>query len=197
MYKNLKLSNRSIEAFKKALKYATRITIMLPNLGTLIFQKLMQLISPQLTASLVKPLAFPRPTGHNLILEWDIFYPLPSSWRVPKPPPPPPPPTTTTEAIEVFDPHDHDHDPHDHDHDPHDHDSGPIWMPDSGWTSDVVEKLNDDPAEKRFWNAPRVSLLNEIFIDFIVSIMHSNSHNKPAAVNGPEIIYSENLRHRQ
>lgn len=167
---------------------------MLLNLGILFFKKLMKLKSPQLTASLVKPLAFPRPTGHNLILEWDIFYPLPSSWHVPKPPPPPTPPTTTTEAIEVFDPHDHDHDPHDHDHD---HDSGTIWMPDSGWTSDVVAKLKDEPADKRFWNAPRVSHSKEFFIDFIFSITRSYSHNKPAAVNGPEIIYSENIRHRQ
>lgn len=106
----------------------------------------------QLTASLVKPLAFPRPGGHNLILEWDIFYPLPDSWRVPKKPTkaPPPPPETTTKAPEVSD---------DHDHSDHDH-SGEIWMPSSGWVSDVIEKLSGaeaKPADKRNWKPPQVN----------------------------------------
>lgn len=101
---------------------------------------------------MVKPLAFPSPGGHNLLIEWDIFYPLPSSWRVPKPPPPP---TTTTEKIEIWD--------------PHDHDSGTIWMPGSGWTSDVIDKLKDESADKRYWNAARVGSSYEIFIELIFS----------------------------
>lgn len=109
---------------------------------------------------MVKPLAFPRPGGHNLIIEWDIFYPLPSTWHLPKKPTPVPSPTTTTEAIEVWD--------------PHDHDSGAIWMPGSGWTSDVIEKLKDEPAEKRYWNIPRVNCLNKIYRD-----IHVFFHKQP------------------
>lgn len=113
----------------------------------------------QLTGSLVKPLAFPRPGGHNLILEWDIFYPLPSSWRLPKkptPPPPPPPETTTPEIIESWDPHS---DPHADLHSDH---SGEIWMPSGGWDSDTdviktLSETDDKQADKRNWNMPRVT----------------------------------------
>lgn len=106
-------------------------------------KKNIQIFHYQLTASLVKPLAFPRPGGHNLILEWDIFYPLPDTWRKPKKPTPPPPPTTT-EVIETWD--------------PHSGHSGEIWMPDGGWDSDVIKTLSsgdEKPAEKRTWNPPR------------------------------------------
>ncbi|KAG5672415.1 hypothetical protein PVAND_002546 [Polypedilum vanderplanki] len=99
-----------------------------------------------LTASLVKPLAFRRPTGHNLIIEWDIFYPLPSSWRVPKKPkpkPPPPPPTTTELPIE-----------------PVESWTSPkeVWQPDGGWTNDVIAQINADnqknAADRRIWQSP-------------------------------------------
>lgn len=108
---------------------------------------------------MVKPLAFPKPGGHNLILEWDIFYPLPDSWRKPKlptpKPPPPPPPTTTEEIIVWDDPHadHHDHSDHHSDH------SEEAWMPEGGWqTDDVLKNLADEKeAERRYWNKLPVS----------------------------------------
>lgn len=97
-----------------------------------------------------------------MILEWDIFYPLPDSWRkpkkpTPKPPPPPPPPTTTEEIIVWDDPHaDHDHDDHSDHHSDH---SEEAWMPEGGWqTDDVLKNLADEKeAERRYWNKLPVS----------------------------------------
>lgn len=83
-----------------------------------------------------------------MILEWDIFYPLPSTWRKPSQPTPAPVPeeTTTPEVIETWDPHS-------------DH-SGEIWMPSGGWSSDVIKTLSEsddnNQADKRKWNMPQV-----------------------------------------
>lgn len=100
----------------------------------------------QLTASLVKPLAFPKPGGHNLALEWEIFYPLPSSWYKPtkptKAPPKPEPTTPAPEVIESWNSHS-------------DH-SGEIWVPSGGWSSDsdVIKTLSDtdDGGRRRTWS---------------------------------------------
>ena len=99
---------------------------------------------PQLTASLVKPLVFPGPGGHNLILEWDIFYPLPSSWYLPEKTTKPPATTAApvTDASLSFQDH-----------------SGEIWMPSAGWSSDtdVISAISDTSTNKRrFWDAPQV-----------------------------------------
>lgn len=101
----------------------------------------------QLTGSLSKPLAFPRPGGHNLIIEWDIFYPLPSSWYKPKKPapPPPPPPPPTTVPPELIESWDH--------HGPH---SGEIWVPPGGWTSDVLGQLKGQD-NRRIWRVSATS----------------------------------------
>lgn len=150
-------------SFEKVLSRRKRFFVWRPGSNLLVslkpfltnpFQNFFALIfsADQLTASLVKPLAFPRPGGHNLILEWDIFYPLPDSWRKPKRPTPPPPPPTTTEVIETWDPHSGGH-------------SGEIWMPDGGWDSDVIKTLSsgdEEPAEKRLWNAPPAPQVKQI-----------------------------------
>lgn len=92
-----------------------------------------------------------------MILEWDIFYPLPSTWRKPKkpvppPPPPPPPPVEPEKPLpEIIEDHHHD--------DSHSHHSGEIWIPSGGWTSDVVKTLSgydDNSADKRNWNRRQV-----------------------------------------
>jgi hypothetical protein len=101
-------------------------------------------------------LAFPRPGGHNLVLEWDIFYPLPSSWYKPTKPtkavPKPPDTTTPTpEVIESWDPHADLHSDH----------PGEIWMPSGGWSPDsnVIKTLSevDDKAERRDWTRTEVN----------------------------------------
>jgi hypothetical protein len=77
----------------------------------------------------VKPLAFKKPTGHTLLIEWDIFYPLPSSWKIPKKPAPPVPATTTeipVLPVESWTP-------------PHE-----VWQPDGGWSNDVIQQINSD-----------------------------------------------------
>lgn len=82
----------------------------------------------QLTASLVKPLAFRRPTGHNLIIEWDLFYPLITTWKQPEVTLKPRTTTTTTELpIETVESW-----------------TAPkeVWQPSGGWTSDVIEQIN-------------------------------------------------------
>jgi hypothetical protein len=119
----------------------------------------------QLTASLVKPLAFPRPGGHNLALEWDIFYPLPSSWYKPtKPTKAPPKPESTTpipEEIESWDPHGDPHsDPHD---DPHSNHPGEIWVPSSGWSSDtdVIKTLSEAEENDKRRISSRTNNVNE------------------------------------
>jgi hypothetical protein len=94
----------------------------------------------------VKPLAFPRPGGHNLVLEWDIFYPLPSSWYKPtKPTKPVPKPEPTTAAPEVVESWNH-----------HGDHPGEIWMPSGGWSSDsdVIKTLSeaDDGGKRRVWS---------------------------------------------
>lgn len=107
-------------------------------------------LSLQLTASLVKPLAFPRPGGHNLAIEWDIFYPLPSSWYKPTKPTKPAPKIEilkpAPEIIESWNP------PGDHS----DH-SGEIWVPSGGWSpdSDVIKTLSEaeTEGERRVWSA--------------------------------------------
>lgn len=97
-----------------------------------------------------------------MILEWDIFYPLPSSWRKPKKPTPAPVPveTTTPEVEEHWDPH----------LDPHAGHPGEIWMPSGGWDSDVIKTLSDGddkPADKRNWNIRRVGQTFFLEIHFI------------------------------
>lgn len=162
---NVTLFDRS---FEKVLSRRKRFLVWRPGSNLLVRKKSLKIdkwgilrvevwIScSQLTGSLVKPLAFPRPGGHNLILEWDIFYPLPDSWRIPKKPiplPPPPPPETTTPEIVDYHDHDHDHG----DHDPH----GDIWMPDSGWApdTDVLKNINgDDSADRRYWKGLKVRI---------------------------------------
>jgi hypothetical protein len=81
----------------------------------------------QLTGSLVKPLAFKKPTGHNLIIEWDIFYPLPSSWKKPKKPAPPKPPTTTEIPVEPVESWTQPKE---------------VWQPDGGWSNNVIQQIN-------------------------------------------------------
>lgn len=112
----------------------------------------------QLTASLVKPLVFPRPAGHNLILEWDIFYPLPSSWYKPTKPTKaaPKPPESTTSAPETVE-----------SWDPHSSHPGEIWMPSGGgWSpdSDVIKTLSegdDAKANRKIWTETEVNFLLE------------------------------------
>ena len=91
----------------------------------------------------MKPLVFPRPTGHNLIVELDIFYPLPDTWRKPvkKPPPPPPPPPE----------HHHHHEEIIESWQGHDNHPGEIWMPPAGWNdpSNVIPNINDLKGGKR------------------------------------------------
>ena len=76
------------------------------------------------------------------ILEWDIFYPLPSSWRVPtkapkpKPKPPPPVPELPVEPVESDTP------------------PKEVWQPEGGWTNDVIQQINDEnkeAASRRNW----------------------------------------------
>lgn len=102
-----------------------------------------------LTASLVKPLAFPRPGGHNLALEWDIFYPLPSSWYRPTKPTKaaPAPPETSTLAPEI-----------EESWDSHADHPGEVWMPSGGWSSDtdVIKTLSEADAERRLWTEAEV-----------------------------------------
>jgi hypothetical protein len=83
----------------------------------------------QLTASIVKPLGFKKPTGHNLIIEWDLFYPLITTWKQPEVTLKPRTTTRTTtelpvETVESW--------------------TAPkeIWQPEGGWTSDVIEQIN-------------------------------------------------------
>lgn len=110
---------------------------------------------------MVKALVFTRPGGHNLILEWDIFYPLPDSWRKPQKPTPPTPksiemtPPTPEIIIDDFD--HHHHDDHHLDH------PGEIWVPPGGWDSDVIKTLSEAPAEKRFWNGQNVIKCSSFF----------------------------------
>lgn len=85
-----------------------------------------------------------------MILEWDLFYPLPTTWRLPKKPTPsttPPPETTTPEIVDY---HDH-HDDHSHRDD--------VWMPNAGWAdgTDVLQNIEDEnSADRRYWNSLRV-----------------------------------------
>lgn len=92
----------------------------------------------------MKTLVFPRPSGHNLIIEWDIFYPLPATWHIDKKKKPPAPPTTTPkeEIIETWDEHKH---------------PGEIWVPPSGWSPDtnVINSLSD--VKRRIWSESNVS----------------------------------------
>jgi hypothetical protein len=109
----------------------------------------------QLTASLVKTLAFVRPGGHALVCEWDIFYPLPNTWHIEKKkkPPVPPPPTSPSPLpekeeveeetnIESWDEHKH---------------PGEIWVPSGGWSSDsdVIKSISDE--KRRVWSELNVS----------------------------------------
>ena len=151
------------------------------------------LLSKQLTASLVKPLAFPRPGGHNLALEWDIFYPLPSSWykptkptkSAPKPQIPPAP-----EIIEYFDPHGNQHG------DPHSGHAGEIWIPSGGWSpdSDVIKTLSEAEAKgkRRVWSA-EVNVNYYKFGWHKLSFLLINSNSDQTI--GTKIIHS-NLPHR-
>lgn len=94
----------------------------------------LKIFSCQLTASLAKPLAFRRPAGHNLIIEWDLFYPLPTTWHQPevtlRPPTTAKAPMTTTmkeiEAVESWTK------------------PNEVWEPHGGWTNDVIDKINED-----------------------------------------------------
>ncbi|CRL05604.1 CLUMA_CG018668, isoform A [Clunio marinus] len=122
-------------SFKKVLSRRKRFLVWRPGSNVL------------LTSSLAKPLAFEKPTGHNYIMEWDIFFPLPTSWRVPtkKPKTTTPPPTEET-TLEVT-----------HSWDPHSDSTGEIWMPSSGWApgTDVIKAISHGKeADKRLWNSP-------------------------------------------
>lgn len=99
----------------------------------------------------MKTLAFVTPGGHNLIIEWDIFYPLPTTWHIEKqhPPAPPPekdtdtsPPPTTEMTDDSFE--------------DHNHHSGEIWVPPSGWSpdTDVIKSISDD--KRRIWSNSNV-----------------------------------------
>lgn len=102
----------------------------------------------QLTASIVKTLAYIRPAGQNFVIEWDIFYPLPATWHTEKPKkpaPPPPPPTTAAPELEHIETFEH-----------HDLHSGEIWVPPSGWSgdTDVIKSISDD--KRRVWSESNV-----------------------------------------
>lgn len=105
-----------------------------------------------MTGSLVKPLAFTRPTGHNLILEWDIFYPLPVSWRKPEKPAPKPKPTELPNVEEI-----NSSEFHDSHHAHHPYEPKEVWTPSGGWSSenDVIKSLSesdDNSADRRNGN---------------------------------------------
>lgn len=81
-----------------------------------------------------------------MIIEWDIFYPLPSSWKVPKKPAPPPPKVVTELPIlpvESWTP------------------PKEVWQPDGGWTNDVIQQINDD--NKKLSASRRVDYVSVIF----------------------------------
>lgn len=80
---------------------------------------------------MVKPLGYRRPTGQNLILEWDLFYPLPTTWHQPEVTLRPPTTTTTTTEQSVQ---------------PVESWTSPneVWQPPGGWTNDVIAKINED-----------------------------------------------------
>ncbi|CAH1728848.1 unnamed protein product [Chironomus riparius] len=85
-----------------------------------------------------------RPGSNVLILEWDIFYPLPSSWRLPKKPEKifPPPiiePEIPIEPVESWSP------------------PKEVWQPEGGWTNDVIQEINEQNkniAGRRNWRPP-------------------------------------------
>jgi hypothetical protein len=134
----------------------------------------------------VKPLAFPRPSGHTLALEWDIFYPLPSSWYKPTKPTKaaqkPEPITPAPEIIETWNPHG----------DPHSVHPGEIWIPSGGWSSDsdVIKSLSeaDTKGEKRIWS--EVDEVNANETTQATKFQFLLFRSKPDQTNGMKIIYS-------
>lgn len=101
---------------------------------------------------MVKPLGYRRPTGQNLIIEWDLFYPLPSTWHQPEMTlrPPPTPPVTTEQSIQ-----------------PVESATPPneVWQPNGGWTNDVIAKINEDnqKASRRVGNVNKYNLNKKIY----------------------------------
>jgi hypothetical protein len=98
-----------------------------------------------------------------LVLEWDIFYPLPSSWYKPTKPTkaaPKPPDTTAAPIIETWDPQT----------DAHSNHPGEIWMPSGGWSadSDVIKTLSDagGKAERRVSSEVEVNFGIKKFVLF-------------------------------
>lgn len=100
----------------------------------------------------MKPLGFRRPTGQNLILEWDLFYPLITTWHQPEVTLRPPTTTTTTTEQTVK---------------PVESWTSPneVWQPDGGWTNDVIAKINEDnqKASRRVENVNKKDFLNKSF----------------------------------
>jgi hypothetical protein len=81
-------------------------------------------------------------TFNQQIIEWEIFYPLPSSWKVPKKPTPAPKIIPATSELPILPVESHTP--------PHE-----VWQPSGGWTNDVIQQINDDnlksSAHRRIW----------------------------------------------
>lgn len=76
-----------------------------------------------------------------------MFFPLPSSWKVPKKPTKPTPKTTTelpVEIVESWTP------------------PKEVWQPDGGWTNDVIQQINDENAKNANDRIDRVKKLIKI-----------------------------------
>lgn len=119
----------------------------------------------QLTGSLVKPIVSPKPAGINTIYEWDIYYPLPTSWHKPTKKPvvavmgmlPPPFVPAHPEHPEII----LDHPPTGHEFDAYAKDHpGEIFVPPGGFNGDVISNINNVPPinpKRRNWSVMVIS----------------------------------------
>ena len=102
---------------------------------------------------MAKPLAYSRPRGQNLIIEWDIFFPLPSTWRQPQVQTKPPKPKKTTTKIPFHE-------------EIHEVESwtppGEVWKPESGWKNDIFAEINKDPHKA----SRRIDEVNKLLQNF-------------------------------
>lgn len=121
-----------------------------------------------------------------MVLEWDIFYPLPSTWYKPTTPtkaaPKPEPVAPAPEIIESWDAHG----------DPHSDHPGEVWVPSGGWSSDsdVIKTLSEAETEgkRRTWSgANDVNVCKKIHHKFFISF---SFHSKSNRTFGIKIIYS-------